>query len=70
MSSETIACLACAGTGMETSPLFKDRPFNEFRYTLAYSTLPYGKNNFLNSESVVFKLILEILIFMSIVVSD
>jgi hypothetical protein len=35
LSREAIACLACADTGMQTSPLFKDRPFNEFLFTFA-----------------------------------
>lgn len=68
-SREIMASLAWGATGMQTSPVFKDRPFSEFRLTLAKSTSPYWKNNFLNSESVVFKLILDILIFMRIVLT-
>ena len=66
LSSDAIACLPCAGTGMQTCPYFNDRPFKEFLQTFAESTFPYGTNNFLSSRSVVFKLILDILIFIKI----
>ncbi|HXB08892.1 MAG TPA: hypothetical protein VNW04_17315 [Puia sp.] len=66
MSRDTIACLPCVSTGMLTWPYFNDLPFKVFLQTLAESTLPYGTNNFLSSVSVVFKLILDILMFIKV----
>jgi hypothetical protein len=43
------------------------RPFKAFLHTVAESTLPYGPNNFRSSESVVFKLILAILMFIKLI---
>ena len=70
LSNDTMACLAWDSTGILILPFLNERPLSEFLLTSAESTTPNDENNLLTSESVVLRLIFDILMSMRKILGD